>query len=131
MLVNWKALALSAAAALDRRLHRALQLPLAAEAELEARAEGPAAELAEVGTEAGAEGEEGLLPDLPAGGELGERAGRTGARGDARPDLDQIDRHAEVLDQGALQLAGERAREVGEPRLQGVPCPTWAASFAG
>jgi hypothetical protein len=102
---------------------RALEPPLAAEPELEARAEVPVAELAEVGTEAGVEGEERLAADLPPGCELGEAAGAGGGGGEPGADLAQVDGHADVLNQRALQLAGERAGEVGQGGLHRAAPP--------
>ena len=54
------------------------------------------------------------------------------AAGDARPDLDEVDRHAEVLDQRALELAA-RARWRDRPGRSPARwrCRSRVASLAG
>src|SRR4051812_36097617 len=88
----------------QRRLYTGLQTPFPAEPEFQARAQIVVAELAEIlRTEACVQGQEGLAAELPPRGQLRERL-HPPAMGHTRPDFDQIERHAQILDQRALQL---------------------------
>src|SRR5215207_11250585 len=111
------------AAGLEAWLDAGLQSPFPAESEFEACTQIVVAELPQVlGTEPGVEGQEGLTPQLPAGRELGQGLRSTTA-GNARADLDQVEGHTEILNQRALQLAGERTGEVRKSRRDNVRLP--------
>ena len=120
------------AAGLDGRLHRALELPLAAEAELEARPQVLVAELAEVRAEAGVEGEERLAADLPAGRELRE-ASRRRSGWWTRPDGSRSGRSARRGPGSARAPARWTARWRSRPGRSGArrPAPPRVASLAG
>src|SRR3954463_14385777 len=83
----------------QRRLYTGLQTPFPAEPEFQTRAQIVVAELAEIlGTEACVQGQERLAAELPPSGQLRERLDPA-AMGHPRPDLDQVERHAQILDQ--------------------------------
>src|SRR3954471_7245378 len=106
------------------------QTPFAAEPELETRAQVAVGKRPEVfGAEAGVEGHESLLAQLPTGGKLGQSL-TVAAAGNSRTDLDQIQGYAQVLDQRAFQRARERAREISQSGCQGVAL-TQVGSFVG
>src|SRR5690349_1986109 len=93
------------------------------EPEFEAGAQIIVAELTQVlRAEAGIERKECFPPQLPTGGYLGESL-RSLALGHTRPNLDEIQRHPEILDQRSLQLARESAGEIGESCFQGIGLP--------
>src|SRR3954471_5515599 len=107
-------------ARLQTRLDAGFQAPFPAETELEAGTEIVIAELAEIfRAEAGIQCDECLAPELPSGGELGERLG-TARLGHAGPNLEEIEGDPEILNERALQLAGDCAGEIGKSGFQRV-----------
>src|SRR3954447_26801385 len=105
------------------RLYTGLETPFAAEPEFQTRAQIVVAELPEVfGAETGVQCQEGLAAQLASPGQLGERLHPT-AVGYARPDFNQVERHAQILDQCPLQLTRQRAGEIVQPGLEVIGLP--------
>src|SRR3954453_14431903 len=114
----------------QRRLHTGLQAPFPAESEFQTRAQIVVAELTEIfGTKPRVQSQEGLAAELPPRGQLRERLHPT-AMGHTRSDFDQIERHAQILDQRALQLTRQGTGEVGQASLEVVGLPQ-AGSLVG